>query len=505
MKVAFLLQRRFAYIAHNLALWLKEKYGVTDFCGYVYLRSSYDFLKKQSDIQYTSLLLDEDVHKEYHQESVNLGYLCQLEQEYGLPTLWPYITLDRIIMYNQLVREYPYNTPRYTHEEMLRIFQVKARALINFIEREKPEVFIFPNIGGIGALLLYEIAKKKGIKTLVVSPAMVQNLYLFSETYDVFTDVNTIFARNMAGGANRHHQQQAEAFLKDFRNKPQTYHPLITRARQQTSRRRQLQFLAPRALLRSLRWFVHVIYYFITEYKYHDYSFAMQPWFYLIDRIKRKTRNLIGNADLYDPYTPEEDFAFFPLHIEPEVSTLLQAPFFTDQINLIRQIARSLPVHFKLYVKEHPLMVPYRPRRYYREIKKIPNVKLINAATSSFDIISHAKLITTITSTVGWEGIILKKPVITFGDCFYNVLSPITRCRKIEQLPYLIKEKLTAGAPDNDTELINFIAAIFEDSIPLDLQHMWEEETDESNKKRGLEPLADLIAKKLNLSAVFKP
>ena len=49
MKVCFLLQRRFAYIGHKLAIILKEKYGVEDFCGYVYLRSSFEFLKKQTE------------------------------------------------------------------------------------------------------------------------------------------------------------------------------------------------------------------------------------------------------------------------------------------------------------------------------------------------------------------------------------------------------------------------------------------------------------------------
>ena len=56
MKICFLLQRRFAYIGHNLAVLLKEKYGITEFCGYVYLRSSYDFLKQQSF--FTNLLPD---------------------------------------------------------------------------------------------------------------------------------------------------------------------------------------------------------------------------------------------------------------------------------------------------------------------------------------------------------------------------------------------------------------------------------------------------------------
>jgi hypothetical protein len=35
MKVCFYLQRRFAFLGHEMAVLLKEKYGVKDFCGYV--------------------------------------------------------------------------------------------------------------------------------------------------------------------------------------------------------------------------------------------------------------------------------------------------------------------------------------------------------------------------------------------------------------------------------------------------------------------------------------
>lgn len=70
MKACFLLQRRFAYIGHKMALILKEKYGVNEFCGYVYTRPSFEFLKEQKSINYTSLLLDEDLHETYKSENL---------------------------------------------------------------------------------------------------------------------------------------------------------------------------------------------------------------------------------------------------------------------------------------------------------------------------------------------------------------------------------------------------------------------------------------------------
>jgi hypothetical protein len=160
-----------------------------------------------------------------------------------------------------------------------------------------------------------------------------------------------------------------------------------------------------------------------------------------------------------------------------------------------------MPLHFKLYVKEHPIMVGYRTHRYYRELKKIPNVKLMNPSTSSFDLIKNAKLIATITGTVGWEALIFKKPVITFGDIFYNVLSAAKRCREIEQLPYLVNEQLKKFHHD-EAELENFIGAVLEESAQVDLSRIWERGEAPKIEKEKLTRLVDLMAKKLNLKPI---
>lgn len=497
MRVCFLFQRRFAYIAHHLAVLLKEKHPEMEFCGYVFLRESFEFLQSQKEIPYRPLILDEDSHKKYEQEKLDVSFLNRIEKEYGLPNLWPYIALDRVLMFNQLVREYPYDTPRYTHEEMLRIFQVKVKALLEFFEKEKPDAIVLPNIGGIGVLFMYHYAKKHGIRTLLITTASTKNRFVISETYDRFTGAEEIFKRNLHRKEKNRFYAEAKEFLERFRKEPEPYHDEFTPLRQPVNRAKQLRFLFSRDLFKSLRWFAHLCYMHIaTDYR-KDYSY-IHPLHYLIDRVKRKTRNLIGVADLYDAYDPTEDFVFFPLHYEPEVSLLLLAPFATDQREIIRRIARSLPVTYKLYVKEHPLMVPFRPRSYYRQIKKNPNVKLINPLIPSAEIIRHTKLITTITGSSAWEGLMFKKPAIVFGDQFYNGLSMVKKSTAPERLPYLVKEQLEHFRY-NEEELLQFIAAILEDSASLDLFRLWEKETDEQKKKNELRPLAELLAKKLGL------
>ena len=80
MKGCFLLQRRFAYLGHAIAVTLKKNYGVNDFCAYVYLRASHEWLEGQQDICYTSLLLDEEIHNRYRTEPLDLAYLNAFEK-----------------------------------------------------------------------------------------------------------------------------------------------------------------------------------------------------------------------------------------------------------------------------------------------------------------------------------------------------------------------------------------------------------------------------------------
>jgi hypothetical protein len=111
------------------------------------------------------------------------------------------------MMHNQLVREYPYDKPKYTHEEMMRILQVHAKSIIAFLEKEKPDAIVFSLVAGLGSFLLYNIAKKKGIKTLIIHPTSMKHKYIITEERQIHrsqcgfqtktqTDISTTYGRS---------------------------------------------------------------------------------------------------------------------------------------------------------------------------------------------------------------------------------------------------------------------------------------------------------------------
>jgi len=500
MKICFFLQRRFAYVGHALAVSLQTKYPDTQFCGYVQIRSGFDFLRAQKDVNYTQLLLDEDVHARYKDEKLDWVFLKKLEKEYGIPHLWSFIEIDRILRLNQLVREYPYDTPQYSHDDMLKILQVTAKAILKFLDEEKPDVIIFSVVGALSSFLLYTIAKKKNISVHIITLTRVGTRHTLTSDYTTLTDVDALYKKISRGELNLPDERaHAEAFLRQFRQRPAPYAKTDSPKTRPVTRLRQFDFLKPRNLLRSLQWLVTVWYQYFTSNERHDYS-TIKPWYFFIDKIKQKTRVLIGFDALYDAIDVTKKFAFFPLQLEPEISTMLYAPYYTDQVWVAKQISKSLPIDWFLYVKEHPAMYGKRTRAFYKELKKIPNLRLAPPTIESFDLTARTRLVITITGTAGWEALMFKKPVITFGDVFYNQLLMVRQCRVIAELPQTIKEHLTHWRHD-EAAMLNYLTAIFAASVEVDLFEIWDVEGGGRLKERAqeLESLTKLIAQKVGL------
>ena len=167
MKVMFFLQRRFVYLGHQMAI-LQEKYGVKEFCGYVSLRSSLDFYKKQKDINYSQLILEEDIYARYKDEEVDPDFLRSFADKYGIPNLWPYVLLDRVLRHNLLVRAYPADESRYSHEHLMKIFQVTAKAVLKFLDEEKPDFIFFQLLAIWAVICCMRLQRRKGLKLLDV-------------------------------------------------------------------------------------------------------------------------------------------------------------------------------------------------------------------------------------------------------------------------------------------------------------------------------------------------
>jgi hypothetical protein len=172
----------------------------------------------------------------------------------------------------------------------------------------------------------------------------------------------------------------------------------------------------------------------------------------------------------YENLENHHPFVFFPLHFEPEVSLQVFGRPFQNQIEVIRNLALSLPAGMNLLVKEHPRSLGFRPYGYYRRLLEIPNVRLVDPLLSTHLVIRHATLVAVISGSTGFEAAILGKPVITFGLPTYRDLTRnmIRQVNSLHELGTEIKSLLEEFQTD-EAALERFLAAHISGAVPIDL------------------------------------
>ncbi|MCS5534913.1 MAG: hypothetical protein NZ802_03575 [Candidatus Poseidoniales archaeon] len=175
------------------------------------------------------------------------------------------------------------------------------------------------------------------------------------------------------------------------------------------------------------------------------------------------------NDYVYEEDLAKLDYAFFPLHAEPEMQINVYNRRYLNQIEAVRSVAGNLPVGMKLLVKEHPWTVGRRPMSYYRKLQTIPNVRLVSPAVGSRLLIIHARLMAMISGSIALEAAILGKPVVTLGRALFNALPSKMVCSMppVDELGQRIQELLRDYHYD-ESALVRYFATLMEQSVAVD-------------------------------------
>jgi hypothetical protein len=177
--------------------------------------------------------------------------------------------------------------------------------------------------------------------------------------------------------------------------------------------------------------------------KFNSYSIAQ-----LCKQYFRKRWNLITlPKDWLIREAPSTPFFFFGLHMQPESSIDVWAPFYSDQPHVIEMIARSMPPTHRLLVKIHKSDADNYSRRQLRQLLCLPGVRLVSPFVDSRPFIEKAALVLSIQGTIGLEAALLGKPVIMFGSSPVGRFPSVSVAGRVTDLPVLIAEKLRERMP----------------------------------------------------------
>ena len=149
----------------------------------------------------------------------------------------------------------------------------------------------------------------------------------------------------------------------------------------------------------------------------------------------------------FEDQTPDlsGDYVYFPLQLQPEMTTSALGGPYRDQALAIERLAGMLPDGVRILVKENPKQRGYmRGPLFFHRLERIASVTFLPSWADTHALTDHARAVATVTGTAGWEAVRSGKPALVFGAAWYRNLPGVVRYG-----PGLTWDALLAAAPDH--------------------------------------------------------
>ena len=416
----------------GMATYLQKKYNY-EISAVIDVNRGKKFYEEQKFVNFKNIWYFRECFDK-SQKKPDLQYLAQIEKKYKFD-LWKIIYSD--------IHFYKYNEYyKFTYDEILVIIEQECKFFEKILDQTNPDFFAIRITDLSNGQILKKICVAKGIKVLMLGQTRFENRLTISEEYDYSefskkSDIKDEKSFKDLREAIEIISSSQSSFRKNFRNSKKIW---IKGA---------LKYLS-----------------LISNSEYRDYYsnygkflskvIFLEGIFPLKLRYRKKfiDNNFLTNLDY------NENFIYFPLSLDPERSTLIPATFYTNQLEVITNIAKSLPVDFQLFVKEHPMqkILAWRNIEFYKKINELANVKLIHPSVSQENMLKHCKMLITIAGTSGLEAALYEKPSIVFADTIYDSLPSVYRLKSWEELPNAIRESLKVKVKLSDVnEFMNLV------------------------------------------------
>lgn len=402
----------------------------------------------------------------------DLAKLARYEKQLGSPAgLFGAIVADRRLFmgpdctYSQDYRR------RFTDEQLLSILQTALEEVEKLFDALQPDVLVSFICVTMLDYLAYLFARARGVRVLNLRPTRVGDRVTASSTLnDPSPEFSARYAQLMSG-AESPNEEEARAHIARVRQQHGRYEGVIRPSdkpalRLNAQKRSMLSRIgtAARGYLAFRRSIAAADNHVPDPLRSWLFAGIVNPW------RARRTKAALQSQYAQAAALGGVRYAFFPLHTEPEVSLLVYGRPFVNQIEVIRWLAMALPADMLLVVKEHPWMVGKRSRGAYEKMLNIPRVRLADPKLEARTLILQSELVAVVTGSVALEAAMLGRPVITLGDCPYNLLphSMLRRCEDLRELPAILRQAIEGYASD-DVALQRYVAAVMDTSVRLNL------------------------------------
>jgi hypothetical protein len=177
--------------------------------------------------------------------------------------------------------------------------------------------------------------------------------------------------------------------------------------------------------------------YFYNHYFRLNRKQALAEIFFLSRKQRKEMQYL---RSIVEPTSAiKSKFVYFPLHYQPERSTIPESPIFADQISAVHVLRSILPMEYLIVIREHPKQTQlksinlrtkkYRSIDFYRSLHSVSGVVIVSSDMDTAELLTKASLVASSTGSAMWEALRLGIPCLSFARTWHS---------KFEFSPYVL-------------------------------------------------------------------
>ena len=239
------------------------------------------------------------------------------------------------------------------------------------------------------------------------------------------------------------------------------------------------------------------------------FTFLKNRLFNLINRLSN--RLILDNNKSHKTLDVLENinYVFFPLHFQPEATTLPHGGLYENQLIVVNHLLSILRNDQFLVVKEHPAyykytkpesIKDYRNNNFYSFLNSHPKIIFLNHNTDSNKLIKGSNFVATVTGTVALEALYENKICVLYGDSIYSQLPNVVVKKNItdEILTEILNININASAKIYRKELLVYLNMLQKFSYNYSLPRSYYNKKNLVNDDLNLNLLVKVIVEHVN-------
>lgn len=357
----------------------------------------------------------------------------------------------------KMMDRYQFSGSLLTYEQRINLYHKELKYWYNYLVKERIDICFFAVIPHVVYdFIIYSLCKQLGIKIfmlyrLPVLPKKNVSIYVLDDIKTHISGLKASYEKYLKRGTELSLSPRMEAYLElKSGNQNKTFSGIVSRNRDY---KKYFQ----------IKKYINYIKYYTAWSR--DW---MKLWGAPIDIMYRFVYNISKSRLVKPVFVDVPDlnckYVLVSLHYQPECTTSPMGGVFVHQDLMVDMLQKSVPEDVKIYIKAHPR--EGMNKVLYKRIQVDSRTVFINPNLNSFLLIINSLAVATVTGTTGWEGFINKKPVMMFGNYFYQDAPGVYKIKSLNDAINALSEISDKKNIITDDMIKAFLKAVEENSFP---------------------------------------